>query len=170
MCCQSELFVLGRLSWFTALESCCLRRLKQITLLWEQWRICVPRWVSAERGKITEKKQNRGVKKGWMQTTEGPFTVSAGGSYSLHTRERPDESACSQAFPVATGSAQQHQSCRTWTARRQADARLQLWSQRNWRWYLYNIKLCLEEGCSFICIIKTIVVIPKDFLSIIIIR
>ena len=45
---------------FTALETCCLCCLKPVTLFWEQWNICVPKWVSAERGRMMEGKKKKG--------------------------------------------------------------------------------------------------------------
>lgn len=95
MCCQSGLFVLCSFRCsFIALDTLCLCRLKPITLFWEQWNICVPRWVSAIRGEMIEGKRKGGFMERRMESLYGPSLpravlscsdVPTVGSYSLHS-------------------------------------------------------------------------------------
>lgn len=94
MCCQSGLFVLPGLHTVY----CCLM---PITLLWEQWNICVPWWVSAERAKMMEGERKWGMREDGMETLPSPRAPLCPGS-SRHARLLQ--------LGQASGSTQRHSS------------------------------------------------------------
>lgn len=82
---------------FTALETFCLCVSKLFTWFWEQWNICVPRRVRAERGKMMKGKKKGGFRERCTETSslQGPSlprvvpscsAVTAGESLYTHTQ------------------------------------------------------------------------------------